>query len=155
MKMSEVAVDSGRSEAGAWVGDVPDMPGLRLKVRGSNNKDWRKLTSKLLEAVPRKRRLGNRLDPEDTDHITNMCLLNTSLLDWEGLEDDDGKEIPYSRDVAHKLCTDPDFRRFRDAVAWAANLVGEQNEEDVKDASGNLVKFSVGTTDGERKSKTG
>lgn len=153
MKMREVAVDIDRVEHGDWINVVPEMQGLRLKVRGTNNKDWRKLQAKLLDAVPRKKRMTGRIDPDEAERITNLLLLNCSLIDWDGLEDDDGKPIPYSRDMAETLLTDPSYRRFRDAVANAANLVGEQNAEDVEDASGNLVALSLGPSSGERKLK--
>jgi hypothetical protein len=153
MKMKDMAVDSGRAEEGAWVDDIPDMEGLRLKVRGANNKDWRKLQQKLIQAIPRKRRMSGNLDPEDADRITNLCLLNTSLLDWDGFDGDDDKPLPYSQETAKTLLTDPDYRRFRDAVAWAANWVAEQSKEDVEEDAGNLLRLSSGSTDGGRKLK--
>jgi hypothetical protein len=155
MKMKDVAVDADRAEAGAWVKDIPDMEGLRLKVRGANNKDWRRTQMKLIQATPRKRRMSGNLDPDDSDRITTLCLLNTSLLDWEGLEDDDGKAIPYSREMAEKLLTEPDFRRFREAAAWAANWVAEQSVAEVEEDAGNLLTLSPTSTGGERKLKAG
>jgi hypothetical protein len=155
MKMKDLAIDAGRAEEGAWVDDIPDMEGLRLKVRGSQNRDWRRLQMKLIQAVPRKRRMQGTLDPEDADRITNLCLLNTSLLDWAGFDGDDDKALPYSREIAEKLLTDPDYRRFRDAVVWAANLVAEQGEEDHKDDAGNLLRLSSTSTDGGRIKKAG
>ena len=155
MKMKDVAVDSGRAETGAWVDDIPDMEGLRLKVRGANNKDWRRLQMKLIQAVPRKRRMTGNLDPEDADRITNVCLLDTCLLDWEGLDGDDDQPLPYSRETAKKLLTDPDYRRFRDAVSWAANLIAEQNAADHEEDAGNLLRLSSISTDGGRTKKTG
>lgn len=153
MKLKDVAVDANRAEEGAWVDNIPDMEGLRLKVRGNNNKDWRRLQMKLIQAVPRKRRITGNLDPEDNDRITSLCLLNTSLLDWEGLEDDDGKPLPYSREAAQKMLTDPDYRRFREAVSFAAGKVADDSKEDIEEDVGNLLRLSSGSTDGGRKLK--
>jgi hypothetical protein len=155
MKLKDIALDAERQENGAWVTDVPDMEGLRLKVRGSNNADWRRLQNKLLEAIPRKRRMSGRLDVDDTDRITESLLLNTCLLDWDGLEDDDGKPIPYSKEMAHKLIYEKEYRAFRDAVAWAANNVAQQISDDLKETSGNLHRLSAGHSSGERKSNIG
>ena len=155
MKLSEVAVDTRRVETGDWVDNIPEMEGLRLKVRGSQNRDWRRLQARLLTAVPRKKRPGGQIDIEESERIINQCLVQTSLLDWDGLFGDDGKPVPFSPQMAEKLCTDPDYRRFRDACLYAANLVGEQNQQDIEDAAGNLVKLSAGSTDTERKSKAG
>jgi hypothetical protein len=155
MKMSEVTVDPDRLENGAWVDDIPEMEGLRLKVRGSQNSDWRRHQAKMLEAVPRKRRIGGRVDQDDMDRIVTSCLLNCCLLDWEGLEEDDGKPIPYSKQMAEQLLKEPQFRRFRDGVVYAASIVSENLDIDKKDISGNLLTLSAGSTGGERKSKAG
>ncbi len=155
MKMSELAVDAARLEGGAWVEEIPEMEGLRLKVRGANNADWRRLQTKLLEAVPRKQRVGGRLDPDTQDRITASLLLNTCLLDWQGLEDDDGNPLSYDKKMAEKLLTDPQYRRFREAVVWASTVVGEQEDLDVKDAAGNLLRLSAGKTNTDLKSKVG
>lgn len=154
MKLNDVKVDSNRIEAGAWIDELSECPGLRLRVRGQGNKEWRKLQTKLLDAVPRKKRV-NRLDYDEGERITNLLLLNTALLDWDGLQDNDGNAIPYSRDMAEQLLTDPDYRKFRDAVLTASSLVGENTEEDIRDASGNLVALSTGSTSGERNRKVG
>jgi hypothetical protein len=155
MKMKDVAVDSARAETGDWVDDIQDMEGLRLKVRGANNKDWRRLQMKLIAKVPRKRRMSGNLDPEDADNITNQCLLDTCLLDWEGLDGDDGQPLPFSRETAKKLLTDPDYRRFRDAVSWAANKIAEEGAADHEDDAGNLLRLSSTSTDGGRIKKAG
>lgn len=155
MRLNEVAVDVDRGENGAWVGDIPELQGLRLKVRSSQNNDWRKLQAKLQDAVPRKKRIGGRMDPEEMDKILSSCLLSCCLLDWEGLEDDDGAAIPYDKKMAQKLLTEPEYRRFRDGVIWAASIVSENIETDREDVAGNLLTLSAGSTSGERKSKAG
>jgi hypothetical protein len=155
MKMSELAVDADRQENGAWVDDIPEVQGLRLKVRGSNNVDWRRLQAKLMDAVPRKKKLGGRLDPDEQDRIISSCLLSACLLDWDGLEDDDGKPLPYSKAMAQKLLTEPQYRRFRDSVVWAASIVAENLTIDQEEIAGNLLTLSAGSTSGERKSKAG
>lgn len=154
MKLSDIALDSERQEKGAWVGDIPELEGLKLLVRGIGNSDWRRLQTKLIEAIPRKKRVG-RMDIDEQDRIQSTCLLNTCLLDWEGLEDEEGKQIPYSKDLARKLLFEPEYRKFRDSVIWAATYVAEQTAEEQKEVLGNLSTLSAGTTDGERKSSTG
>lgn len=111
MKLKDAAVDVGRIENGAWVDNIPDLAGLRVKVRGSGNKQWRKTQQQLLQAVPRSKRANGSLDPDEQDRITNTLLLNCGLVDWEGLERDDGVPIPYNIDDARKILTDPQTRR--------------------------------------------
>jgi hypothetical protein len=155
MKLSDIALDSERQEKGAWVDEIPELEGLKLLVRGVNNVDWRRLQVKLMEAIPRKKRLSGRIDTDEQDRIQSTCLLNACLLDWDGLEDDDGKPIPYEKDMARKLLFEPEYRKFRDGVVWAAYIVAEQTSQDQKEILGNLSRLSAGTTGGERKSGTG
>jgi hypothetical protein len=153
MKLKDVVVDTARAEEGAWVNIIPEMEGLRIKTRGVNNKDWRKLQQRLIQSTPRKRRAQGNLDPEDFDRIMSECLLNHGLLDWDGLEDDDGNPLPYSREKAKLFLTDPDYRRFREAAAFAANQVADHSKEDLEEDAGNLLRLSSGSTDGGRKLK--
>jgi hypothetical protein len=154
MKLSDIAMDNERSERGAWVDDIPELEGLKLCVRGINNSDWRRLQTKLIESVPRKKRVG-RLDPDEADRIQSTCLLQACLLDWDGLENDDGSPIPYDKDMARRLLFEPQFRKFRDGVVWAGTVVGDQTAEAQKETLGNLSALSNSISDGERKQSTG
>src|SRR3954465_7678156 len=86
-------------EDGRWVDNIPEMEGVRLKVRGANNRDWRRMAQRLINAEPRKNRI-NGLDPDAADRISAIILLNTGLLDWEGIEDANDQPIPYSKKKA-------------------------------------------------------
>lgn len=137
MKLNDAKIDAVKFEQGAWVDNIPEMGDLRLKVRGINNADWRRLQQTLYEAVPRNKRIGGRIDPDEQDRITTSCLLSACLIDWENVEDDDGQPLAYSKTAATKLLNDPAMRRFRDSVVWAANVVGEQGAEDRAVIAGN------------------
>ena len=41
MKLSAIKVDSALIEQGDWVDGIPDLPGIRIKARGTNNVDYR------------------------------------------------------------------------------------------------------------------
>lgn len=128
MKLSELKVDAVKVEQGAWVDNIPELEGLRLKVRGANNKDWRKLQARLISAIPRQKRVGGQLDPAEQDRIMAIVLRDTCLLDWDGLEGDDGKPLPYTKESAEQFLTDPQYAKFREGVTWAATVVGEQRD---------------------------
>lgn len=131
-------VDADKVEGGDWIGKIPELDDVRLKVRGLQNAQFRRMQSRLLDAVPRSKRQGGRVDPEEMDRITSTCLAATVLIDWSGIEGEDGQPLPYSREKASELLTDPNFRRFRDGVIWAATQVGEDDAEADKDDAGNL-----------------
>jgi hypothetical protein len=137
LKLSSIQVDAAAIEAGQWVGNIPELEDLELKVRGVDNEAWRRLRATLVRAVPRNRRRDGNLSVEDNDRITSTLLLDTCLLDWKGIEDETGAAIAYSKDMARDLLFKPENRKFRDAVLYAASLVGEQNAEDEQADAGN------------------
>jgi hypothetical protein len=131
MKVSDRKIDTKKREEGAWVTDIPEWDGLSLKVRGRDNKDWARMEMKFIMAVPRQRRM-NGLEPEDRDRINGILLRDTSLLDWKGIEDDNGVPEPYSKEAANKYLTNPEYEPFRAAVLWAATVVAEQGQTEIE-----------------------
>lgn len=139
MQLSSLKVDSARVEGGEWIGDIPDMDDLRLHVRGMNNAAYRALYDKLIRAIPFKRRRKG-LSAADRERVENECLIETVLLGWDNLNEPDkpnggghkvkGAQIPYTKDLARELITNPDSVAFRNAIIYAANIVGEIKDEE-------------------------
>lgn len=125
MRLADIKVDSNAIETGAWVDNIPDMGNLRLKVRGAGNAAYAAEQAKLLLAVPRSEKVAGRVNPTTSDRIMAECLAKTTLLDWEGIEGDDGQPLPYSKETALTLLSDPAYRVLRDAVLWASSQVGQ------------------------------
>lgn len=136
MKITEIERNIATIEAGRWIDNIPGMSDLRLRVRGRDNSDWRRLESALTAAVPRALREGGRIVPEEADRITSVLLRDAVLLDWGNLTDSAGNPIPYSKEAATTYLTEPQFRAFHDAVLWAAIVVAE----DAVAASGDVIK---------------
>lgn len=128
MKLSSIKVDSKLAEQGDWVDNVPELSGIRLKVRGAHNNDYRVLEAKLTREIPK----GDRVDglsPETQDRIIGTLLLETVLIDVDGLTEEDGTTpVKYSHALGEQLLLDPDFRKFRDGVAWAADIVASRRK---------------------------
>jgi len=138
MKLSSFKRDTVRIEQGEWIGDLPGMGDLQVKVRGLNNADFRLLQAKLIQAIPPKRRRRGFIHPDDMDRIMGRCLLETVLLDWKGITDEVGKEVPYIRELAEEILTSGNYPEIRVAIEQAALLVGE----DQSDADEELAKNS-------------
>lgn len=137
MRLGEQKIDPIKLEQGDWVENIPEMGDLRLKVRGARNKDWVRMQGVLSDAVPRNRKIGGRPIPAEMDRIMTALLRETCLLDWGGLEGDDGAAIPYSKDKANELLSDPQYRNFRDAVIWASSVVADVHAADVEEVAKN------------------
>lgn len=135
MKLSDIAVDSALIEQGDWVNNIPNLPGVRIKARGTNNKDYRLLEGKLVRELREQRGGGgvpaaDGLLPDDQDRLVGTLLLETVVLDVDGFtEDAEGKiKIPYTRALGEKLLLDPDFRLFRDGAAWAGGVIAQRRK---------------------------
>lgn len=136
MKLSEIAVNAEAIEVGRWVSVGHLLPGVKLKVRGADNTDCRRLRNKLISEVPRAERIKG-LDTKTSDSINARLLAETILVDWSGLEDDDGNPLAFSNGKALDILADPSFVVFKNAVEWAAAVVGEDELAETEDASKN------------------
>lgn len=136
MRLSEIAVNVEAIEVGRWVPVDHILPGVRLKVRGIDNTDCRRLRNKLVAEVPRVERIKG-LDTTKADAINARLLAETVLIDWSGLEDEDGKPLAFSKAKALEILIDPAFIVFRNAVEWAAGIVHEDDLVEIEDASKN------------------
>lgn len=134
MDLNDQKVDPKVREEGAWVDDIPEMGDLRLKVRGADNRAWQKRADALVAAVPRKKRI-NGLDAEERNRIMAICCRDHGLLDWQNLKIG-GVDIPYSKDKANELLTEPQWVAFLNAAIWACNVVGTTARAEVEEDSG-------------------
>ena len=131
MKLSALKTDVAKIEVGQWVGDIPEMGGLELQVRGLGNTDYKRLYEKKASAIPRSRKIRG-ISAEDHERIIGECLHEAVLLGWRGLKNDDDTDIDFDPALAAELVTKPEFGKFRAAVIWAANLVSEEAGESIE-----------------------
>jgi hypothetical protein len=68
MKLSATKIDPALSEQGDWVENIHDLPGIRIKARGTNNSDYRALEAKLVREIPRAERIEG-VSPKEQDRI--------------------------------------------------------------------------------------
>ena len=123
MKVSDIKKGYAGMNAGVWVGDIP-LPlfgGIKLKVRRLWNPDYAALHDKMSEDKT------DLSESANETRITTECLLQTCLLDWEGVED------AFSIDIARDLINDPEAGSvFRSAVLYAANHVADQVQAQIE-----------------------
>lgn len=137
MKLSGIKEIGRRAEIGAWVTKLPPFEDLALKVRARFNADYVRRQKELFEAEPAENKPDGVLTAEAERRHDAILLLDTVLVDWRNLTDDEGNQIPYSRELAEDLITDKDSPTFRNAVGYAATVVATQGELELKAAEGN------------------
>lgn len=142
MKISSLKIDSAKIEAGAWVNEIAGLPGVRLRVRGLGCSAYRDLQAKKIADLPRDVRVKG-IPSATLQEIETECLVETILLDWRGIDSDevgaDEKPIPlpWSKETARLYLTDPDYLVLRGGVLYAAQVVADIGEADLKDDLGN------------------
>ena len=121
MKLSDIIEIDRRIQDGAWMASET-LPGVALKVRGLSSRAYENAQDAT------RRRLGQRqinaMSDVERQGLLNENLLDAILLDWKGLEGDDGEALPFSRDAAAEMLADPRMQLFRAAVLVAASGVG-------------------------------
>lgn len=132
MDLSALKVNSTAAEQGDWVRDIPGLGDIAFKVRGNTNSDARRRRSELINALS----FSQRKDPKALDAVSVKVIVETVLLDWSGLTDA-GVAIPYSREKATELLSNPDYVDFANGVAWAAASVGTDASDKIETDAGN------------------
>lgn len=117
MKLSRFTTDSTLELNGVWV-DIGE--GAKLLVARVGNPRYRERLRALMK--PYKRQIRTDTLPEDlSEDMVLRAFSETILLGWEGLEDDNGAAVPYSREKAYEL-----LRDLRDFRAMVAEIAQEQ-----------------------------
>ena len=128
MNLSSLKIDASAIEQGRWIKDLPELGDIQIKTRGTGNADWRRLHQKLVSALPAQARVRGLISPEEQDRIGVELLVETALLDWKNITDDDGVQIPFSKEKAREFLENPDMAKFKSGVQFAAGIVGEEEE---------------------------
>lgn len=139
MKLSDIRVDAAAIEAGDWIGDLPfpGLEGVKLRVRGIGNSDYRRLQSKLFRDLSK--RVGAADVTDDLgEGITNELIAKTVWLGCEGIFEEDGTTaIAFTPELALQLLSDPELSTLRNAVTYAANLLTSRRKASAEDAKKN------------------
>lgn len=89
------AVDTKSAEEGKW---FPIAPGVEFKIRRMNSVAANNIRRNLLSVYP-----NGMVPPDQTEEFAVKFLAHAIVVDWKGVTDENGKEIPYSPETAHEL----------------------------------------------------
>jgi hypothetical protein len=134
---SAVTAEDISAKGGDWVGDIPQMGDLRLRVKSLSSKLYQTVFNRKQRAVPVKERERDGSIPEPLLHkLRGEALHETILVDWSGLTDK-GQPVPYDKDNALLWLTDLDFEDFHFATLYAAGVVGRERKVAMDDTAKN------------------
>lgn len=106
---------------GTWVGDLPGLEGVRLKVCGMQSLDVRKA----LEAKQSKVRAKNggaALTADQHAEITKEVLAEVVLKDWDGFTNN-GEPLPYDKQLAKHWITKRNGEKLANVVLYASQKI--------------------------------
>jgi hypothetical protein len=132
VKFKSLASDTRLEEEGDWI-EIPDLPGVSLKVRSFNFAAYRIERDQLIQRNARKYQ-RKPMPPDENEIQFGKLYAKFILLDWKGFD------LPYSMDEARAALTDPAFRDLRRHVEYAASQVAQAEVEFVEEALGELKR---------------
>jgi hypothetical protein len=132
-RLSSLKVDTAKSEEGVW---FPFGEDFEVKVARIGNPKYQSYITKMSKPHVRSiRRQG--IASEMLKKIQRQATAKFLLLDWRGLHDDNGEEIPYSEAKALEILSNPQYPEFYDIVLECAQDNEMFRSEDEADAEKN------------------
>lgn len=136
VKFSSLASDTEKEVKGDWI-EIPELPGVSLKVRSFNDPKYRVARDLLLQRMARKH--GRKPAPADeSESEFGKLYAKFILLDWQGFD------VPYTPEAARDALADPAYRDLRRHVEYAASQVGASEVEFLEDSLGESKPVSAG-----------
>lgn len=118
-KLSKFATDLDAAKNGVTV-DLGEDLKVTVAQAGASNSRYQKVLRQLLKPFERQLK-QNTLDDEVFEDLVNKAYVEAILLGWEGLEDDNGNEIVYSKDKAYEILSNKEYASFKQLVVDLAN----------------------------------
>lgn len=128
MNLNELKTDKTLENEGVWVEDV--FPGVRIKIRAASYRPFGQQVEKKQKPF---KLLGKEPSVEELNEIIADAMSEHLVLDWDGLEDDNGP-IPYSPAVGKKVLLEYErlTARILEESGSIANFKRKKEEEVAK-----------------------
>ena len=133
MKLGDIKNNTTTEVEGVW---MAYGGGMEIKLARMSNPKFEEYLRKLLRPF-RSKVADNSIADDTIEEMTNKALARYVLLNWKGLEDDEGTEVPYSEKKALELLSDKDFRDFNKDVQRMSMDRTAYRQEGIDDESGN------------------
>lgn len=114
------ATNKQSETAGVWIDICENVDGTTARMRiaraGRRNKAYMKAMEKATKPY---RAILDELDSKTDDRITATVLAETIVLGWENIQEEDGVNLPYTKENALRILTDlPDLADLVNKKAW-------------------------------------
>ncbi len=100
---------------GQWF-ELSLIEGAKVKVARAGNPEYKKAFKRLYKPYTKQLRRGKDVSADIEERIQTDVLIDTLLKDWKGMPGENGKEIPYSKELARDLVTDPELKELKEEI---------------------------------------
>lgn len=129
MKLSKLKSDIKKENHGVWIDYNAD---IKFKIARIGSTEYNKVMEEL--TLPHKKALRRGALPDTKfAEIMSTALATGCILDWSGIEDDDGKLIPFSVDKAVEWMNDASLKDLRDFIAKEASNIENFRLTDIEE----------------------
>ncbi|WP_027578485.1 hypothetical protein [Bradyrhizobium sp. Ai1a-2] len=130
VKLSSLKSDSQKEREGDWIPALDIDPDIKWFVRSTNYAPFK--IARDAHASKLARRHGDNVPDDVMADVYGKLAVEHLLLGWQGLVDDDERDIEFSPERAKEILTDPEYRAVRGSVYLAATKVGREEVEFVE-----------------------
>lgn len=135
-------IDPQAEVEGVWI-DFDGFPGVRLKIARNNNLKHRRWMQEEMRPMLRRYGGADKIPLEEMESISRKGRAQFILLDWDGVDEEEGKPLPYSYEKGLEyLSTMPDLDEF---VASKSLEFENFRAKQVEDEQKNSVTSSAGS----------
>lgn len=97
--------DKTAEQSGEWYSVAPGVRFLLARLGGANAEKLKKVHSFHFKPLARRLRSGEMTQDEEHNALAKV-FVEAVLLDWEGLTDMDGSELPFTKENAVEILTE-------------------------------------------------
>lgn len=139
MKLSQLAVDTGKSEDGVWF-EYPHFEGVSFLIARMGN-------SSFSDYLQKHRKLSRTLrsDSEMMDTLTKKAVAETVLLNWRGIEDDNGEPLQYTPEIGFETFQNESMQPVYSFILQSASDMEAFQVEEEQEDTGNSLSGSNGS----------
>lgn len=118
MKLKKLNLDA---QANGVTVDLGDNSSVTLRSTASKQyTDYIQQRLKPYKASLKSKSLGDEALAKIFEGITADALADIVVINWSGIQDENGVDIPYSKEKAHEIFTDPAYAEFKELVGGLA-----------------------------------
>lgn len=126
LKLASIKRDLELENEGEWI-DIAEWPGVRIKARSINSKDYQIARDMLVQRLTRT--LGRVPTGPEMEPALGRLVAAHLLRGWEGIAGDDEAPIEYTPKTGVEYLTNAELRELEHQVIWAATRVGDREAQ--------------------------